>query len=117
MRGPSTRNDQQRVDAHVVAFTHVARREAFRGDNHPPQAPLVECEAGRFLARSRFHLNESEDSPASGDDIHFAAADARAPRENAPAPKPQIPAGEGLRATATLLGGLAIHFARSSARA
>ena len=47
----------------------------------------------------------------------FAAMNAGATRKNPPAAQPKPPAGESLRAAASLLRYLTIHFDRSSARA
>ena len=96
---------------------HVARREPLGGSGDPAQPPFVEREGGGVLGGARLHLDEGERAAPPGDDVDLAAGNAGAPGEDAPAVQPQIPAGERLGAAAALLGGLAVHLARSRARA
>ena len=111
-------DDENGVDAHVIAVAQEALGKAFSGDRDPAQAIGVERESCRVFGRPRFDFDERQRVAATGNDIDFAAGDARAPGEDPPAVQTKPPGGEGLGAAATLFGGMATHLAeRSSARA
>ena len=114
---PVARNDEHRVDPDVVAVTHVARREALRGNHDPAQSPLIEREGSGFVAGPRLDLDEGQRAPAPGNDVDLAAGDASAARKDAPAVEPEIPAGQRLRPAAALLGRLPVQRMISRTRA
>jgi len=109
MARQAARDDVDGVDAKRVAVAHETGREAFRGGDHPAQAPLVERELRRVHRGARLDLDEGERATTPGDDIHFAAGDPRAPRKNPPAVEPEPEGGEALGAAAASFGGEAIH--------
>jgi hypothetical protein len=85
--GPSPRNDEQCIDADVIAVAHVARREPFRGDDHAPQPPFVERDCGGFLGRARLHFDECERAAAPSDNVDLAAPHPRSTGKDLPAVK------------------------------
>jgi hypothetical protein len=115
--GQAARNDEDCVDAHVIAGSDIPRGETLGSDGDAPQAVFVEGETGGFVARSRLYLDESRDPAAARDQIDFAAFDLAALREDAPAVEPQPKGRDPLSATAPSFGLDPVHLARSSARA
>jgi len=56
--GQAARNQEQRVNADVVAVTGVAGRKPLGGDCDPAEAIFIERPGRRFLAAALFNLNE-----------------------------------------------------------
>ena len=77
---------------------------------------MIERKSRSFIARASFDLDERKSPAAPGHDIDLSARHPRPSREDAPAFKAQIPAGQGFGSSASLLGGLSIQRGRSSAR-
>ena len=117
MPGPAARNNEQSIDANVVAVTHIARREALGRRGDPPQAPLVERESSGVLACTGLNLHEGDGAASSRNDVDLTASNPCTSREDPPAMDPQIPARSRLGAAAALFGSVSVHFARSRARA
>ena len=117
---PTARDDEQGVDADVVAGPLVTHRQALGGDGDAAQPVLIEREARRGRVAARLDLDEGHDPPAPRDDVDLAAEDPRATGEDAPAVEAEPPSGDGLRPPAGALSGGAVAAqepARSSARA
>ena len=114
---PAERNDENGIDADIVARSHVARSEALRGHHYPPEPPGIDRHRCGFRGGASLHLDERDDPAPPGDHVDFPARDPRATRKDVPAVKTEEPACDGLGSPAALLGGLAIHFDSSSARA
>jgi hypothetical protein len=110
-------NDENRVDAEVVAWLLVTGRKPFCSDDNAPQAPSIERNCRGILCRAGLHFDEGENPSATGDDIDFSAGYTRTPCENSPAVQAKPPARYCFGAAATFLRRLAIHFERSRARA
>ena len=112
-------DDEDGVDADVVAGAGEARRQPLGGDRDPPQPVMVEGEARAILSGARLDLDEGDDAAAAGDQVDLAAGDAGAAGEDPPALEPKPPGGEVLGAPAALLGDEAVAVQRlsSSARA
>jgi hypothetical protein len=117
MPGPAARDDEQGIDADIVAGSHVALRKPFGGNGDASKPPIVERECRRFEARTLLDFDEGQDPAAASDNVNLAPLDARSPRENPPAVEAQIPASEGFGAATAPLGRMAVHRANSSARA
>ena len=83
-REPS-RDDEDGVDAQVIARLQEARGEPLSGDNHAPQPPGVKRHCGRFLRGPGLHFDECQNLAAAGDDVDFSAGHPGAPSEDAPA--------------------------------
>lgn len=110
--------EEDGVDANIVAVAHEPRRQPFGRNRHAAQAILVEGHGGALFAGSRLHLDKGNDAAAAGDEIDFAAGHAGADGENPPAMQPQPPGGQPLGAAAALLGELAaVQRLSSKARA
>jgi hypothetical protein len=110
--------EEDGVDADIVAGAHESRRQPLGGDGDTAQPVLVERYCGAFLAAARLDLDEGEDPPAAGDEVDFAAGHPRPSGENPPAVQPQPPGGQALGLAAALLGQLApVQRFSSSARA
>ena len=103
------RHDQNRIDADVVARTHVAGRKALGCDGNAPHSPRVDRHGSRIRRRPRLHFDERNDLPAAGNDIDLAAAHAGPPLEDVPAVEAKEPAGDGLGGAAASLGGLTVR--------
>src|SRR6476661_9446835 len=108
MAGPAARDHEQRIDTHVVAIAHEARREALGGNSDTTQAPFVERESGSAFARPRLDLHEGEGAAAPRDNVNFAAAHSRTACKNAPTVEPQVPACDGLGSATALFGGFTV---------
>ena len=100
MARKSARNDEDRIDPHVVSGLQIARREALRGGDHSTKPPCVERHCGGFRRRTRLYLDECDYSPPSGDDVDLAVRHTSAASEDAPAAQPQPPAGQRLGSAA-----------------
>ena len=107
-------DDEQGVDPDIVTVAHIAWSEPLRGDSDPAQAVAVERPGRRFFRSAGFHFHKGEGSAAPGDDVDFTARNPRPPRQDSLAFQPQIPAGEGFGAAASLLRFLALHLEESS---
>ena len=84
MARPSAGNDEQSVDANVVAEPGVARRQLLHSRRDTAQAVMVQGKAGGVCGRALRDLAESDYPPAPGDQIDFAAANARPARQDSP---------------------------------
>lgn len=115
--GESAWNDEDCVDANIVAGFLVARCEALGRDDDTAEPPRIERHCRCRFAGSRLHFDESERTASSSDDVDLAARYSGAPCKDAPAAQAQPSAGERLGTAAALLGGFAVHFERSRARA
>jgi len=92
------------VDADVVACPGVSRRQPLGGNRDPAQAVMVEGHGGAGLAGTGLDLDKGEGAAAAGDEVDLAAGHARPGGEDPPAMQPQPPGGEPLGAAAALLG-------------
>jgi len=111
-------NEENGVDADVVAGPGVARRQPLGGDRDPSQAVRIERQRRLLLAGARLDLDEGEDAPAPGDQVNFAAGDPGAFGEDSPAVQPQPPGGQPLGLAPAPFGELApVQRPSSSARA
>ena len=120
MARPAARDDEDCVDADVVAGSGEADRQPLSGDRDAAQAITVEREGGGFLAAAGLDLDEGDYPAAPRDDVDFAAGDARSPGEDGPAMEPQPPRRDRLGAPPGLFGPRTVAgqpAARSSARA
>ena len=117
MARPAAGNDEQRVDADVVAWAGEARRELLSGGRDPAQAVAVECEVGGFTAAALLDLDEGDDASAASDEIDLAAVDPRAAGEDPPAVEAKPPGGERFGAAAATLGECAVQAPPPSSRA
>ena len=117
MAGEAAGNDEDGVEADVVAGPGVARGELLGGGRDAAQAVAVEREAGRFAGRALLDLDEGDDASAAGDEIDLAAVDPRPTREDSPAVEAKPPGGERLGAAAAALGGGAAQAPSPSASA
>lgn len=117
--GQAAWDDEQGVNANVVAVACVTRRKPLRGDRDPAQTIFVECPGSRFLAAALLHLDKGEDAAAPGNEVDLAAWNARPPREDSPALETQPPGREGFRPPTARFGLAAVQLppASSSARA
>ena len=113
------RDDQQRVDADVIAVAGVAWREALCGDGDPAQAVLIEGPGGGLVSVALLDLDECQCPAAPGDQVDFASRDPRPPGEDVPPVQPQPPGRDRLGLAAARLGELAVQAPppSSSARA
>lgn len=110
--------EENGVDADVVAGAHEARRQSLGGDDDPSQSIVVESHRRSFLGRAGLDLDEGDDPPAAGDQVDLAARNSRPLGEDPPAMQPQPPGGQPLGAAAALLGQrAAVQRPSSSARA
>ena len=114
--GQPAGQEEDGVDADVVAFARVTRRQPLRGDRHPPQPILIERHRQRLLATARLDLDEGQGPATAGDEIDFTAGYTGPLRKDSPAAQPQPPGREPFRAPAAPLG---LHTAvqRLSSRA
>lgn len=106
------------IDADVIALTSIARRQALGGRDDAPQPVFVKRHCRRVLGGPRLDLDEGEDAAAAGDKIHLAARSPGAARKNSPAVQAQPPRGNGLALAPALFGDdPTIQRLSSSARA
>ena len=117
MARPAAWNDEQRVDADVVAGAGVALSELLGGGRDPTQAVTVEREVGGFAGGALLNLDEGDDPAAAGDEIDLAAVDPRAAGEDPPAVEAKPPGGERFGAAAATLGECAVQAPSPSSRA
>jgi hypothetical protein len=104
MAGQSARNEEDGIDADVVAIASVAGCQALGGDDDAAKPIFVERQSGAFLRGARLDFDEGEDAAPARDQVDFAARDPGALGEDAPAMQPKPPGGDGLRLAAALLG-------------
>jgi hypothetical protein len=115
--GEAARNDEDRVDAHIVIGLLVARRETLRCNDDAREPQGIERHCCSAFGRSRLHFDEGEDFASLRYDVDLAAGNASAPGEDAPVVEAESPAGDCLGSAAALFGCFAVHFERSRARA
>lgn len=97
MARQASRNDEDRVDADVLAPLGITGRQPFRRRRNPAQAILVKAPGGGVFAAALFDLDEGDDVAAFGDKVDLAPCDPDTPVEDAPAVEAQPPGGEGFR--------------------
>ena len=114
---PAAGDDEQSVDADIVAWAHEARSEPLGGYRNAAQALAVEREGCGLSAGARLDLDERKGAPAPRDQVYFAAGHARAPGEDAPAVQAKVKGRELLGPAPALFGFPAVHADRSRARA
>src|SRR5688572_16633011 len=102
MMRESPRDDEDRVDPHVVTRSQIARSEPLGRDDHPAQPPRVERHGSRFGCPTRLHLDEGKDSAAPRNDVHFSARYASAAGEDSPAMQAEPYGCEGFGPAASL---------------
>ena len=102
-------HQEDRVYPNIVIGTCIAGREALGGDGNPAKSIFVEREGCRLVASSLLHLDEGNHFSAPRNQVHFAAGNAGAARQDSPAVKPQPPGGDGLGAPSSSFRDLAIH--------
>ena len=111
-------DEEDGVDADIVAGAHDARRQPLGSDGDAAKPVLIERHGRAFLAGACLDLDEGEDATAARDQIDLAAGHPRALGKNAPAMQPQPPGGQPLGLAAALLGKLAaVQRLSSKARA
>ena len=115
-RKPS-RDNEDGVDAQVVARPQETRGEPLGGDDHAPQSPGVQRHRSRLFRGASLHFDECQNLAAAGDDVDFSAWHSGAAGKDAPAVEAQPPAGQRLGSATTFLGSFAIQRESSSARA
>ncbi len=114
---PTARDEEQSVDANVVAVAGKSRCQALGGDCDAAQAVLVERHRGGFLGRTLFDLNERHCAPAARDKIDLAAGHAGAARKDSPAVEAQPPGSERFRAPSARFSNAAFQAPSPSANA
>ena len=72
VRRPAARQNEQSVDAQLVALAHVARRKLLGGGGDAAQPPLVERECRSAVIGARLDLDERQRASAPGHDVDFA---------------------------------------------
>lgn len=117
--GQAAGNEEQRVDAYIVAVLGKARRQPLGGNCDAAQAIFVECPGCRILGGALLDLDEGECAAAPGDEVDFAARNAGTAGEDSPAVQAQPPGGERLRPAPARFGDLPVQSLApsSSARA
>ena len=113
----AARDDEDRVDADVVAGAGIARLELARGNRDPAQAMFVERLGGGVSGGALFDLDESQHPAAPRDQIDLTAAHFDAGGEDPPAVEPEPPRRDRLGAAAALLGVVAVQSGDPSASA
>ena len=113
----ASRDDEDRIDANVVARPGVTRLELARGDRDAAQAMLIERKRRSVGGGALFDLDEGQHLAAPRDQINLAAAHFDPLGENSPAVEPQPPGGNRLGAATALLGVTAVQPDAPSASA
>jgi hypothetical protein len=109
-----SRDDEQRVDADVVAIARVARRKFLRGNSDASKAIFVERPCGCFSRPALLDLDEGNDAAATRDQVDFAARDTGTASENSPAFEPKPPSGDCLGPAASGFGLLSVQIRPSA---
>lgn len=119
MARQATGNDEQGVDADIVAGASIALGKLLGRRRDPAQPVPVEGEVGGRAGRALLDLDEGDDSPAPGNEVDFAAMHAHPLPKDPPAVEAKPPGGERLGAAAAALGSQAAQAPApsSSARA
>jgi hypothetical protein len=78
MAGQAAGHDEDGVDPKLVISPHEAGREPFRSGCNPAETVGIERMIGGCRRCARLHLDKGEGAAAAGDQIDFAAGDARA---------------------------------------
>ena len=117
--GQVARDDENGVDPHVLTVRGVAGKERVRRRDDPAEPPVVERELRRVDGGALLYLDLDDGAPAFGDQVDFAAAHFREPRQDPPAVEAQPPGRDRLGPPPTLLGRGAVQASppSSSARA
>ncbi len=113
----AARDDEDRVDADVVAGAGIARFELAGGNRDPAQAMLVERLGGGVSGGALLNLDEGQYLAAPRHKIDFTAAHFYAGGEDPPAVKPEPPRRDRLGTAAALLGVTAVQSDDPSASA
>ena len=110
-------DDEDGVDADVVAWPGEARCKRLRGGGDAAQAIAVERHRRGTGGRALLDLDEGEHRAAPSDEVNLPAAHFDTPGEDPPAVETKPPGGDGLRAATALLGFPAVQSEPPSARA
>jgi hypothetical protein len=118
MAGQLAGQQEDGIDADVVARPGEARGQPLGGDGDSPQPVGIERHGGAIFAGPRLDFDEGDNAPAAGDQVDLAAGDARPLGEDAPAVQPKPPGRQPFGLTPAPLGKLApAQRLSSSARA
>ena len=82
---PSARNNEQGIDADVVAWPRIAERELLGSGRNAAKSVMIEGKAGGVGGRALLHFDESDDAPAPSYQVDLAAAHPRPTRKDPPA--------------------------------
>ena len=111
-------HEEDRIDADVVAFPGLARRQPRGRDRNAPQPVLVEGHRQPFLAGAGLDFDKGQSLSAAGDEVDLATGHARPLGKDPPTAQPQPPGRQPLRAPAAPLGlGPPVQRLSSRARA
>ena len=113
----AARDDEDGVDANIVARACKARGKRFRCGGNTAQAMAIERHGGGIGGGALLDLDERDQFAAPGDEIDLAPAHFHPPRQNPPSVKPQPPRGDGFGAATALLGLPPVQSGDPSARA
>jgi len=83
--GQAAGNDEQGVDADVIAVSRIARRKLLRGDRDTAKTIFVERPCRRLRGAALLDFYEGKYPAAAGDEVDFAARNASSTGENPPA--------------------------------
>lgn len=115
----AARDDEQSVDADIVALAGVAGGQPLRGYGDAAQTIFIQRPGGSYRGAALLDLDERQNLAATGDQVDLATRHAGTPGEDSPALQAQPPGGDGLRLAAARLGQLPVQSPSpsSSARA
>ena len=119
MKRKAAGDNEDRVDADVVAWAGIARSERFCRGGDAAQTMAIERHPGGIGGGALFDLDERQHVSTARDQVDFPAAQLDPPPENPPALESEPPSGEGLGTSAAPFGFLPAQVAdpRASARA
>ena len=83
--GEATRHDEQCVDADIVAFPRIARRQPLGGDRYAAKPIFIQGPGGGFVRAALLDFDKGDDASAPGDQVDFSARDPGATCKDAPA--------------------------------
>lgn len=117
VEGEAAGDDEDGVDADVVAGAGEARGELLGGDGDSAQAVAIERDPRGVDGGTLLDLDERDQFAAPSDEIDLTAAHFHPPGEDSPAVETEPPGGDGLGAAAALFGEAAVQSLAPSARA